>query len=116
MIPTLKPRSRVFTLWLIISLIGLICAISCNDVSPRNAGETLAEAEVVEVKVVDFWQYGKKKVARVKFESFYLEFEEDYFGNLNPRVGDCVKIWVTPFSSGITVPHRNRDLLPCNTK
>jgi hypothetical protein len=116
MIPAFKHGSRVFMLWLIISLIGLIWTVSCDDVGPRYAGETLAKAEVVEVKIVDFWQYGKKMVARVKFESFYLEFEEDYFGNLNPRVGDCVKIWVTIFPNGPTVPHSNRKLLPCSTK
>ncbi len=65
---------------------------------------------MVEAKVVNSWQSGTKNIIQAKTNNFYVEIQDTYFGGLNPKVGDCVKVWASVYNDGSDTPIGNRNI------
>lgn len=67
-------------------------------------------------KVVNVWYSKAKKIIQVDFSDLkgggFTEIREEYFGSLDPKVGDCVRLWVNQNRS-MSLIRTDRDLVPC---
>jgi len=96
--------------------LGLLALILI--VSGGCAGGSYEGEQQVEVKVVNAWQSGKHEVVQIMGSDYYAEIGDSYFGSMHPKVGDCVKIWVSTYKplgymAGSIVPRLNRNIAPC---
>jgi len=101
---------------LIIVLLSLVLLSACGT---SYVGDRMEEG-----KVVNTWQSAKDTVIQIQVvNGGFIEINEPYFGSLeNPKVGDCVTIWVRvwkerlPFDISDIIhvnPVTDRNLAPC---
>jgi len=99
----------------------------CSDSNRRenfkNSLTIILETEsVVWGNVSSTWQSGSEKVIKVSYPDqsknkggiVYVEIRDKYFGSLDPKVGDCVAVWITSYvykdgqiRHGMAHPDRN---------
>lgn len=92
-----------------IALIAITSSIFISCVGNDYVGDKMTEGWVV-----NEWQSGAKKVIQVKLNGDYLTIDDTYFGDTNPKVGDCVKIWVSVSKRSEQIPRGNRNISNCS--
>lgn len=89
-----------------------------------GCGMRYQEDRLQEGTVINTWQSGSETIVQVAVGNSRMEVRQLYFGGLNPRVGECMKIWVSVWKEYVplrgkieyVVPFGNRNLSPCNER
>lgn len=98
----------------LLSVFVLLFSVAC---ATHNYRQRLPDF-TINGTVVNVWYVKNKKFIQVSFNNWwgdewgFPEIGEDYFGSLDPKVGDCVRLWVNENPSMPPI-RTDRDLVPC---
>ncbi|MDO8522742.1 MAG: hypothetical protein Q7S12_00435 [bacterium] len=91
--------------------IFLVFSSCAKDSDLQNIGDRL-----IKTKVVTEWTSERKKVIQVYYEpsKWLMEIGTRHFGELDPKIGDCVMVWARPMRNGHMLPYSDRDIKKCD--
>jgi len=96
---------------MLVVLILLVFNACAKNSDIQDKGDRL-----IETKVINEWTSRGEKVIQVYYErsKWLMEINAEHFGELDPKIGDCVMVWARPKNNGHMLPYVDRDIRKCD--